>query len=84
MIVIRPDGKPESARITTLLEDRGGTLWCGTEAGLYADRRHGQPDAAARRSTNWAAGGGLGAIRKSVAWRKMRRVRCGSEPPMEP
>src|SRR2546429_1434153 len=36
MIVIRPNGKPESARITVLLEDRGGTLWCGTEAGLYA------------------------------------------------
>jgi ligand-binding sensor domain-containing protein len=36
MIVMRPEGKPESARINTLLEDRGGTLWCGTEAGLYA------------------------------------------------
>ena len=36
MVVIRPNGKPESARITGLLEDRGGTLWCGTEAGLYA------------------------------------------------
>src|SRR6266849_3301335 len=36
MIVIRPNGKPESARISALLEDRGGTLWCGTEAGLYA------------------------------------------------
>ncbi len=36
MVVIRPDGKPEAARISTLLEDRGGTLWCGTEAGLYA------------------------------------------------
>ena len=36
MVVIRPNGKPESARISALLEDRGGTLWCGTEAGLYA------------------------------------------------
>jgi ligand-binding sensor domain-containing protein len=36
MIVIRPQGKPASARISTLLEDRTGTLWCGTEAGLYA------------------------------------------------
>jgi ligand-binding sensor domain-containing protein len=35
MIVIRPNGKPESGRISALLEDRGGTLWCGTEAGLY-------------------------------------------------
>ncbi|HEV3201929.1 MAG TPA: two-component regulator propeller domain-containing protein [Bryobacteraceae bacterium] len=35
MIVIRPNGKPEAARISVLLEDRGGTLWCGTEAGLY-------------------------------------------------
>ena len=36
MVVIRPDGKPEAARISVLLEDRGGKLWCGTEAGLYA------------------------------------------------
>jgi ligand-binding sensor domain-containing protein/signal transduction histidine kinase len=36
MIVIRPRGKPASARISALLEDRSGTLWCGTEAGLYA------------------------------------------------
>jgi len=36
MMVIRPPGKPEAARIETLLEDRGGTLWCGTEAGLFA------------------------------------------------
>src|SRR5664279_2605434 len=36
MVVIRPNGKPGSARISVLLEDRGGTLWCGTEAGLYA------------------------------------------------
>src|SRR5207249_11703829 len=36
MIVIRPNGKPESAHISVLLEDRGGTLWCGTEAGLYS------------------------------------------------
>ena len=36
MLVIRPNGKPEAARINTLLEDRGGTLWCGTDAGLYA------------------------------------------------
>src|SRR6266852_4939408 len=28
MVVIRPNGKPEAARINTLLEDRGGTLWC--------------------------------------------------------
>jgi ligand-binding sensor domain-containing protein/signal transduction histidine kinase len=36
MIVIRPEGNPASAHITALLEDRAGTLWCGTEAGLYA------------------------------------------------
>jgi ligand-binding sensor domain-containing protein/signal transduction histidine kinase len=36
MIVIRPSGKPGSVHITALLEDRRGTLWCGTEAGLYA------------------------------------------------
>src|SRR5260370_11840771 len=36
MIVIRPNGKRESANILALLEDRGGPLWCGTEAGLYA------------------------------------------------
>jgi len=36
MLVLRPNGKPESARIAALLEDRAGTLWCGTEAGLYA------------------------------------------------
>jgi ligand-binding sensor domain-containing protein len=35
MLVIRPAGKPEAANILTLLEDRGGTLWCGTIAGLY-------------------------------------------------
>ena len=32
--------QPASARLLDrgphLLEDRGGTLWCGTEAGLYA------------------------------------------------
>ena len=36
MIVVRPNGKPGSANLSTLLEDRGGTLWCGTEAGLFA------------------------------------------------
>ena len=36
MVVLRPDGKPEAARISVLLEDRRGTLWCGTQAGLYA------------------------------------------------
>ena len=36
MLVLRPNGKPEAAYINTLLEDRGGTLWCGTDAGLYA------------------------------------------------
>ena len=36
MLVIRPDGKPEASHISALLEDRGGTLWCGTDAGLYA------------------------------------------------
>ena len=36
MLVVRPDGKPEAAHIEALLEDRSGTLWCGTEAGLYA------------------------------------------------
>jgi ligand-binding sensor domain-containing protein/signal transduction histidine kinase len=36
MIVIRPGGKPESAHISALLEDRIGTLWCGTDAGLYS------------------------------------------------
>jgi ligand-binding sensor domain-containing protein len=36
MLVIRPNGKPEAAYINTLLEDRAGTLWCGTEAGLYS------------------------------------------------
>jgi len=35
MVVIRPNGKPESVRIAVLLEDRGGTIWCGTAAGLY-------------------------------------------------
>jgi ligand-binding sensor domain-containing protein/signal transduction histidine kinase len=36
MVVIRPNGKPEAAHISALLEDRAGTLWCGTAAGLYA------------------------------------------------
>ena len=36
MLVIRPDGKPGAPDIMALLEDRGGTLWCATEAGLYA------------------------------------------------
>jgi ligand-binding sensor domain-containing protein len=36
MVVIRPEGKPGSASILALLEDRGGKLWCGTQAGLYA------------------------------------------------
>ena len=36
MLVIRSNGNPASTRILTLLEDRGGTLWCGTEGGLYA------------------------------------------------
>src|SRR5580700_934861 len=36
MLVIRPDGNPEAEHISTLLEDRRGTLWCGTAAGLYA------------------------------------------------
>jgi ligand-binding sensor domain-containing protein len=36
MIVIHPDGKPEPSPISTLLEDLAGTLWCGTEDGLYA------------------------------------------------
>src|SRR5258706_13533036 len=31
LIVIRPNRKPDSARINTLLEDRSGTLWCGTQ-----------------------------------------------------
>jgi ligand-binding sensor domain-containing protein len=35
MIVLRPNGKPEAANILTLLEGRGGTLWCGTGAGLF-------------------------------------------------
>ena len=35
IIVIRAEGKPED-HINTLLEDRRGTLWCGTETGLYA------------------------------------------------
>ena len=35
MITLRPDGKALSSRITALLEDRKGVLWCGTEAGLY-------------------------------------------------
>ena len=36
MLVIRPNGKPEAANIAALLEGRDGTLWCGTNAGLYA------------------------------------------------
>ena len=36
MLVIRPNGKPEAANIVALLEGRDGTLWCGTNAGLYA------------------------------------------------
>ncbi|MDQ6760636.1 MAG: ATP-binding protein [Acidobacteriota bacterium] len=36
MIVIRPNDKPESAHITALLEDRRGTLWCGTAGGLFS------------------------------------------------
>lgn len=35
MLVIRPNANP-TAHITALLEDRDGTLWCGTESGLYA------------------------------------------------
>ena len=34
MLVIHPNGRPESSRISALLEDRAGTLWCGTEDGL--------------------------------------------------
>src|SRR5450759_4621654 len=36
MVVIRPNGEPASASILVLMEERGGTVWCGTEAGLYA------------------------------------------------
>jgi ligand-binding sensor domain-containing protein/signal transduction histidine kinase len=36
MIVTHPGGRPESSHISALLEDRVGTLWCGTEDGLYA------------------------------------------------
>jgi ligand-binding sensor domain-containing protein/signal transduction histidine kinase len=36
MVVILPNETPEAARVTALLEDRGGTLWCGTDGGLYA------------------------------------------------
>src|SRR5215471_8552857 len=36
MIVIHPSSKRESPNIWTLLEDRAGTLWCGTDDGLYA------------------------------------------------
>src|SRR5208283_4501247 len=34
-VVVRSDGKPGAAAISVLLEARGGTLWCGTDAGLY-------------------------------------------------
>ena len=35
MVVVQPNGKPEAAHISALLEDRSGKLWCGTYAGLY-------------------------------------------------
>src|SRR5258708_37498236 len=36
IVVLRPNAKPEAARINTLLEDRGGPPWRGTEAALVA------------------------------------------------
>src|SRR5215813_8893538 len=36
MIVIHPNSRSESSNIWTLLEDRAGILWCGTDDGLYA------------------------------------------------
>jgi ligand-binding sensor domain-containing protein/signal transduction histidine kinase len=36
MVVLRPTGSPDAARISVLLEDSSGTLWCGTESGLFA------------------------------------------------
>jgi ligand-binding sensor domain-containing protein/signal transduction histidine kinase len=36
VLVILPKARPEAAGILTLLEDRDGKLWCGTESGLYA------------------------------------------------
>ena len=35
VVVVRPNGQPESSEIETLFEDRTGKLWCGTEAGLF-------------------------------------------------
>ena len=35
VLLIRPEGQAEAAHISSLLEDRGGRLWCGTHAGLY-------------------------------------------------
>lgn len=35
IIVLRPDATAGAARVQTLLEDRNGTLWCGTQTGLY-------------------------------------------------
>ena len=45
IVVIRPAaGKPEAAHVQTLLEDHSGTLWCGTETGLYiVEGSAGQP-----------------------------------------
>jgi two-component system, sensor histidine kinase and response regulator len=35
ILVIRTDAKPGASRINVLFEARDGTLWCGTDAGLY-------------------------------------------------
>jgi ligand-binding sensor domain-containing protein/signal transduction histidine kinase len=37
MLLLRPNGTL-AAHISVILEDRDGTLWCGTESGLYAVR----------------------------------------------
>jgi signal transduction histidine kinase/ligand-binding sensor domain-containing protein len=35
LIITHPTDKPKAPQISVLLEDRRGTLWCGTTSGLY-------------------------------------------------